>query len=253
MAPIGFFQLLLEERHLLLGCQRIRGWRLRWLGGGSRHGLGGIRGRWFRRFTGFINHRARRYPILRVSSSRMRLKFACVGPYRAFALAAMLVSTAALAQHLNDTSWVIFDCRHDLMDFAKGERLYRAIHVAGAHFARVETELSGLKTGRNGRHPLREPQVFADFLGRHGVSPSSMIVAYDDVGGQYSARWWWMARWIGLRRVTQLDGGFSKWVAEGRPVTAEIPLVVPAELRARPEPELVWTWADVERQLGDKE
>ena len=164
----------------------------------------------------------------------------------------MLVNTQTLTAHLADPEWVIFDCRHDLADFSKGERLYRESHIPGAHFAAVETDLSGPKTGRNGRHPLPDPQVFAEFLGRHGISETSNVVAYDDVGGQYSARLWWLARWIGFDRVALLDGGFPKWVAEGRPLTAEIP-VAPARttVRVRLRPEMVWTTADVEQQLND--
>ena len=163
----------------------------------------------------------------------------------------MLVSTDTLASHLDDPEWVVFDCRHDLTDFEKGRRFYQAGHIPGAHFAAVETELSGTKTGTNGRHPLPDPSTFAAFLARHGVSDASMIVAYDDVGGQYSARLWWMARWIGLRGVAQLDGGFPKWLAEGRPVTTRVPESVPASLRAHPAPEMIWTVDDVRRRSED--
>ena len=163
----------------------------------------------------------------------------------------MLVSTATLAAHLGDPDWIIFDCRHDLADFGRGLRLYREGHVPGAFFAAVETDLSGPKTGRNGRHPLPEPQAFADFLGRHGVSETSTVVAYDDVGGQYSARLWWMARWIGLRHVALLDGGYPKWIAERRPVTTEIPPASATPLRAQPHPDMAWTSGDVERRLAD--
>src|SRR5665213_3696345 len=97
----------------------------------------------------------------------------------------MLVSTATLAAHLHDPSWVIFDCRHDLVDYAKGERLYKEGHLPGAHFVPMESGLSGPKNGTNGRHPLPAPEVFASFLARHGVSSTSTVVAYDDVGGLY--------------------------------------------------------------------
>jgi thiosulfate/3-mercaptopyruvate sulfurtransferase len=163
----------------------------------------------------------------------------------------MLVSTETLASHLDDPAWVVFDCRHDLADFGKGLRLYREQHVPGAHFAAVETDLSGSKTGDNGRHPLPDPDAFADFLARHGVSESSTVVAYDDVGGQYSARLWWMARWLGLRQAALLDGGFPKWLADGRAVSAEVPPTRAATLRARPRPEMVWTTADVQKRLND--
>jgi thiosulfate/3-mercaptopyruvate sulfurtransferase len=163
----------------------------------------------------------------------------------------MLVSTADLAQHLHDPAWVIFDCRHDLMDLAKGARLYREGHIAGAHFASVERDLSGQKTGANGRHPLPAPEAFSEFLARHGVSDSSTIVAYDDVGGQYAARLWWMARWIGHPGAALLDGGLPKWTADGRSLVREVPAPVPAALPSRPDSSLVWTADDVLRRATD--
>ena len=95
----------------------------------------------------------------------------------------MLVSTIILSEHLDDPTWTIFDCRHDLNDHARGARLYAEGHIPGAHFAAVETDLSGSKTGLNGRHPLPQPAAFMEFLARHGVSATSTVVAYDDVGG----------------------------------------------------------------------
>lgn len=164
----------------------------------------------------------------------------------------MLVSTDELALHLGDPAWTVFDCRHDLVDTARGARLYAESHVPGAYFAPVETALSGKKTGKNGRHPLPEPQAFADFLGRHGVTENTTIVAYDDAGGLYAARLWWMARWIGLTRVALLDGGFTKWVAENRPVTGEVPASAkPVTLRAKAGAMPVWSVEEVERRLSN--
>jgi thiosulfate/3-mercaptopyruvate sulfurtransferase len=163
----------------------------------------------------------------------------------------MLVSTTELAAHVNDPTWIIFDCRHDLGDTAKGERLYREGHIPNAHFAPVDTALSGAKNGTNGRHPLPAPDAFGSFLASHGVSDTSTIVAYDDVGGQYAARLWWMARWIGLSKAALLDGGFPKWTAEERPVTKEIPKPTPTELPVRPNSSMVWTAAEVSEHMAD--
>ncbi len=163
----------------------------------------------------------------------------------------MLVSTQTLTARLNDPAWVVFDCRHDLGDTEKGARLYREGHIPRAHFAPVDTALSGAKTGTNGRHPLPAPQAFADFLGRHGVSENSTVVAYDDVGGQYAARLWWMARWIGLTQVALLDGGLPKWIASGGGLTTVVPVPRAATLRARPVPAMVWTADEVAQRIGD--
>ena len=163
----------------------------------------------------------------------------------------MLVTTDQLAARLGDPSWVIFDCRHDLTDFSRGERLYREGHIAGAHFAAVESDLSGAKTGTNGRHPLPLPAMFMEFLAAHGVSNESTIVGYDDAGGLYAARLWWMASWVGLDRIALLDGGLTKWLAEGRTLSQEIPPVERAPLAGHADASRVWSAADVLRRLQD--
>lgn len=167
----------------------------------------------------------------------------------------MLASTAELAAHLEDRNWIVFDCRHDLADTGKGARLYAESHVPAAHFAPVDTALSGEKNGHNGRHPLPSPKDFAAFLAKHGVVESTHVVAYDDVGGQYAARLWWLARWIGFTRVSLLDGGWPKWIAERRPIAREVPALPasPSPLPRQPEPSLVWSTEEVARRLQNRE
>jgi thiosulfate/3-mercaptopyruvate sulfurtransferase len=165
----------------------------------------------------------------------------------------MLVSTEQLAAHLDDPTWVIFDCRHDLADPGKGARLYAEGHIRGAHFAPVDTALSGAKNESNGRHPLPAPAAFAAFLAQHGVSATTRIVAYDDAAGQYASRLWWLARWIGLTHTALLDGGWPKWLAEQKPVSHETPTgPVVTSLTARPTPALIWTADDVLHRLQDR-
>ena len=164
----------------------------------------------------------------------------------------MLINTENLTKHLRDPAWVIFDCRHDLFDLAKGERQYREGHIPGAHFANIDTDLSGDKTGKNGRHPLPSPAAFTAFLARHGVSNTSSIVAYDDVGGQFASRLWWLARWIGLADVLLLDGGITKWIADGHALSTDVPAPAPAALHGQAEPCMTWSAADVLAHINDK-
>ena len=102
----------------------------------------------------------------------------------------LLVSAAEMASHLGDSSWVVFDCRHDLADPENGARLYSGAHLPGAFFAAVERDLSGPKGAGGGRHPLPAPGSLAAFFAAHGVTADTTAVAYDDVGGQYLARLW---------------------------------------------------------------
>jgi thiosulfate/3-mercaptopyruvate sulfurtransferase len=162
----------------------------------------------------------------------------------------MLVTTEELAAHLNDPAWVIFDCRHDLMDTGKGERAYREGHIPGAHFAHLDIDLSGEKNGRNGRHPLPSPAAFTAFLARHGVSELSTLVAYDDAGGPYAARLWWLARWIGIASVKLLDGGIVKWLSEGRVLSRDAFPPKPAALKGHANPLALLNADEVQARLN---
>lgn len=161
-----------------------------------------------------------------------------------------LVSTETLARHLDDPAWIAFDCRHDLLDPAAGERAYAAGHIPGAIHLHLERDLSGAKTGCNGRHPLPDPEAFAERLGRLGVGEGMQVVAYDGGPGPFAARLWWMLRWMGHEAVAVLDGGYARWVAEGRPTSTESRARPPARFVRRPGAAPVDA-AYVEAHLGD--
>ncbi|HWI35293.1 MAG TPA: sulfurtransferase [Burkholderiales bacterium] len=161
-----------------------------------------------------------------------------------------LVSTADLAAHLRD--WRIFDCRHDLMKPEWGESQYREAHIPGAVFAHLDRDLSAPKTGKNGRHPLPDPDAFAAWLGRTGLKPEDQVVCYDGANGLYGARLWWMLRWVGHRNVAVLDGGFAKWKSEGRPVTAEIPVPTPSDYAIDLQEDAAVSVRTVHRRLGQQ-
>lgn len=128
-----------------------------------------------------------------------------------------LVSTAALALHLDDPAFAVIDCRYKLDDESWGGREYTTLHIPGAVYAHLGRDLAGPKSGTNGRHPLPEPKTLADTFGRLGVTSGVQVVAYDQDNGMYASRLWWLLRWLGHDAVAVLDGGFKKWIAEGRP------------------------------------
>jgi thiosulfate/3-mercaptopyruvate sulfurtransferase len=145
-----------------------------------------------------------------------------------------LVSTSTLAEHLTDPRWVVFDCRHDLARPEWGRAEYQRSHIPGARFMHLDEDLSGPLTGRNGRHPLPDPDAFAAKLGPAGVGAESQIVAYDAHGGVFAARAWWMVRWLGHDAVAVLDGGYDKWLREERPETSVLPQPKQARFERRP-------------------
>lgn len=163
-----------------------------------------------------------------------------------------LVSAAETAAHLNDPQWVICDCRHDLANHSAGYKAYRAGHVPGARFLHLDVDLSGTKTGLTGRHPLPHPATFCLRLGALGIANDTQVVAYDDTGGAYAARLWWMLRWIGHTRAAVLDGGWQAWTRAGLPVTVEQPVAEPVSYNGRPQPQAVVDSAQLLANLQER-
>ena len=130
-----------------------------------------------------------------------------------------LISTETLARHIGDPGFVVVDCRHDLGDVDAGERAYRKEHLPGAVFMHIDRDLSGQKTGSNGRHPLPEIAALAATFGRAGIDRARQVVAYDQGSGAFAARLWWLLHWLGHDAAAVLDGGLERWRAEGRALT----------------------------------
>ena len=157
-----------------------------------------------------------------------------------------LVSTEDLAAH---PEWRIFDCRHDLANPALGEQQYLEGHIPGALFAHLDRDLSGVKTGVNGRHPLPEPKTFVNWVGKQGLLLTDQVVCYDGGSGSSASRLWWMLRWIGHETVAVLDGGLAKWRKEGRPVTADVQSVTAVAYPGRAKTSMVAYLSHVEKKL----
>jgi thiosulfate/3-mercaptopyruvate sulfurtransferase len=128
-----------------------------------------------------------------------------------------LISTDALASE-RDASWVVVDCRYDLRDQTWGHLQYRDGHIPRAVYASLSQDLSAPPSGTNGRHPLPCVEAIEATFGRLGISNRTQVVAYDQDAGMYASRLWWMLRYLGHESAAVLDGGWAKWIREGRTV-----------------------------------
>jgi thiosulfate/3-mercaptopyruvate sulfurtransferase len=181
-----------------------------------------------------------------------------------------LISVADLADRLARAPRpVVVDTSFDLADTESGERRYRESHIPGAHYLHLDRDLSGTKTGRNGRHPLPERAAFARTVGALGIAPGVDVVCYDAQGGVYAARLWWMVRWLGHADVAVLDGGVQAWRDAGGPLTSEpatppggppypsrpplVAAVDAGEVAARPPLRMLLDARAVERFRGESE
>jgi thiosulfate/3-mercaptopyruvate sulfurtransferase len=161
-----------------------------------------------------------------------------------------LVQVSELQAHVFDEDWCVVDCRHDLVDVDLGPRQYAEGHIPGAQFAHVDNDLSGPKSGTNGRHPLPERERLAARFGAWGIGSDTQIVAYDASGGQFAVRLWWLARWLGHERVAVLDGGWPQWTAETRWSSVEPPARPPRRFAAGPSLEGVVDAAQLQDLLA---
>lgn len=134
-----------------------------------------------------------------------------------------LVSCQLLAENISNPLWVVLDCRFDLADITAGRARWAESHIPGAHYADLEKDLSAPATGTGGRHPLPDAATMAQRFSDWGIGPQSQVVAYDDVGGAFAARAWWLARWLGHEHVAVLDGGMTAWREAGLPLSDDEP------------------------------
>jgi thiosulfate/3-mercaptopyruvate sulfurtransferase len=160
-----------------------------------------------------------------------------------------VVSTDTLAAHLN--AWVVVDCRFDLRDETWGREQYRVGHIPGAAYASLAKDLAAPRTGRNGRHPLPSPDLLAETFGRLGISRGDQVVAYDQDAGLFAARLWWSLRYLGHDEVAILDGGWTKWTREGRPIAAGDEVRPAATFESLPRPEMRVDAAGVTSRVAD--
>jgi thiosulfate/3-mercaptopyruvate sulfurtransferase len=142
---------------------------------------------------------------------------------------APLITPEALRElRRREPGLVILDVRFDLADVEAGCRAWDAGHVPGSQHVDLERDLSGAKTGRNGRHPLPERADFARTAGRLGITPATPVVVLDAQGGSFAARAWWLLRWLGHERVALLDGGIEGWQRAGGELVQGATVATPA-------------------------
>ncbi len=114
------------------------------------------------------------------------------------------------------TTPVLLDCGFDLADPGAGRRHFEAGHLPSAMYVHLDEDLSGPRhRGNQGRHPLPSHAALAARAGHWGIAPGHPVVAYDNQGGPYAARAWWLLRWLGHAEVAVLDGGTAAWTAAG--------------------------------------
>lgn len=154
-----------------------------------------------------------------------------------------LVSTQWLADHLSDPDLVILDGSFKLPGVTPvAAEDFAARHIPGARFFDIDAIADHETTLP---HMLPSAAAFENHAGALGISNDSVIVVYDTPGLMSAGRVWWTLRSFGHEKVAILDGGLKKWLAEGRPVTAETVVPAPGRFHATFDPHVVRSKAQV--------
>lgn len=148
-----------------------------------------------------------------------------------------------LLKNLNENNVRIVDCRFSLAEPEKGRKEYDTSHISGAVFFDLEKDLSGDVGEHGGRHPLPNVDEFVGKLEQAGIDEHTVVVAYDNGEGAYSARFWWLLHYLGHEKVYVLNGGFKAWNEANFPVSAEIPIFARANFHVNIDADLL---ADME-------
>ena len=152
-----------------------------------------------------------------------------------------LISSAQLAELLEQENCLVFDCRFNLADVESGRKAYAQGHIPGALYAHLDEHLCSPITENSGRHPLPDMYQLQQWLGQSGMSNEMQVVAYDDCGGAMAARLWWLLKGLGHDAVAVLDGGWQAWLAQGHAVTEQLPVPQPSNYQAKFDWSLVVT------------
>jgi len=166
-----------------------------------------------------------------------------------------LVSTQWLHNHLDDANVRVIDIRGHVLPASEPPPHYFAhpdayaeSHIPGAAFVDWTSDITD-PDSPNGTQ-IATPDAYAALMGRLGIDDDTFVVAYDDANSMFASRLWWSLQYYGHERAAVLDGGWDKWVAEDRPVTAALPQITPTVFTPRKNPAIRRTVDEVAAAIG---
>jgi thiosulfate/3-mercaptopyruvate sulfurtransferase len=128
----------------------------------------------------------------------------------------LLLDTAQLGRLLADDSIDLVDLV--VVDFGRAKAEYLKGHIPAAVYIprdSVLTTLDGVPRMLPPVDQLREQ------IEEAGIGNNTRVVVYDHSGGLWASRLFWTLEFMGHKKVALLDGGLSRWIADGRALQVE--------------------------------
>jgi thiosulfate/3-mercaptopyruvate sulfurtransferase len=158
-----------------------------------------------------------------------------------------LIETDWLADHLTDSNLIIVDMRW--RGDGSGREVYQAGHIPGAIHFDWHRDLT-CTDERGVRDLLIPSEGFAEVMGKAGIDDNTQVLAYTETDHSGAARLWWALRYYGHDQVAVLNGGWTKWVAEGRVVNILLPQPIPTIFTPHPRHNWLATADEIERAVN---
>lgn len=160
-----------------------------------------------------------------------------------------LVSTDWLAKHSQDPDLRILDASW----YLPGENRnpleeYSRSHIPGARFFDID-EIADKDSHLP--HMVPSQELFATRVRKMGIGNGHQIVVYDTAGIFSSPRVWWLFKLMGHKDIAVLDGGFPKWLEEGREVEDIPPQVNERHYYSRKQAQLVKSRDEVQKASSE--
>ena len=134
----------------------------------------------------------------------------------------VLVDTQWVEDHLDDDSIRI-------VEVDENPALYAEAHVPGAIGFDWKTDLQDQV-----KRDFLGPEAFGELFGGRGISSDHTIVLYGDRNNWFAAYTYWYLKYYGHEAVRLVNGPREKWISEGRPTSADVPVYEPASFTAQP-------------------
>jgi thiosulfate/3-mercaptopyruvate sulfurtransferase len=144
----------------------------------------------------------------------------------------VLVDSQWVANHLNDPNVRIIEASEDVL-------LYEVGHIPGAVKLDWHVDVQDPLT-----RDFVDQEGLEKLLGGWGINNDTTIVLYGDRNNWYAAYSFWLFTMYGVKNVKIYNGGRSKWEAEGRPFTKEVPHFAPTTYHAQPANEEIRAFRD---------
>ncbi len=171
-----------------------------------------------------------------------------------------LVTTNWLSDHLQDPDVRVVDIRGYVTTrpvavgveeamYKGAHEEYLAGHIPGASYVDWTRDVVDPDDPIPAQVALA--QRFAAAMEERGIGDATKVVAVDHLGGQFATRLWWALKYHGHDDAYVLDGGWDRWVEEGRPVASGAASFARAHFRSNVKPEWRKTAEQVRGALGD--